>query len=143
MANVDIKEVKSAVFDDATTKSLIGNDYILDEYTSVGTPTAEEAKLLSEAAGRSGGAISVYYVKGLSHGNTGESFWPKDWANVSASVVISSTDTKETFSHELGHVLLDDGGHHADNNNLMFQPNFKFDLDATQRQTIYNSPFSK
>ena len=143
VANVDIKEVKSAVFDDATTKSLIGNDYILDEYTSVGTPTAEEAKLLSEAAGRSGGAISVYYVKGLSHGNTGESFWPKDWANVGASVVISSTDTKETFSHELGHVLLDDGGHHADNNNLMFQPNFKFDLDATQRQTIYNSPFSK
>ena len=143
VANVKFNVVKSLPFDDAKTKGLIGNDYILDEYTSVGTPTAEETKLLAEPDGRTAGAISMYYVKGLSHGSTGESFWPKDWPKTPASVVISSTDTKETFSHELGHVLLDDGGHHPNRDNLMFQPNFSFNLDETQRKTIYNSSFAK
>ncbi len=142
-ANVKLNVVKSLPFDDAKTKSLIGDDYVLDEFTSVGTPTAEEAKLTSEAAGRTDGAISMYYVKGMSRGSTGESFWPKDWPTVKPSVVITSKDSKETFSHELGHVLLNDGGHHPDRDNLMFTTNFKFNLDETQRKTIHNSPFAK
>jgi hypothetical protein len=143
VADVEIKEVKSFTFDDDNTKSLIGNDYILDEYASVGKPTPEEKKLTSEADGHSAGAISVYYVKSMSRGNTGESFWPKDWPTINPSVVVTSKDTKETFSHELGHVLLNDGGHHPNKDNLMFQPNFKFNLDATQRTKIYNSSLAK
>jgi hypothetical protein len=142
-ANIKFDVSTPPPFDDAKTKSLIGNDYILDEFTSVGSPTAEETALTADPAGRKAGAISMYYVKGMSHGSTGESFPASLFPTFPASVIISSTDTKETFSHELGHMLLNDGGHHPSRDNLMFQPNFQFNLDDTQKKTIYNSPFAK
>ena len=61
----------------------------------------------------------AYWVKGFSDGSRGEAFWPATQGG-NGSVIVANNKAQDSFAHELGHVLLDDGGHVAgDANNLM------------------------
>jgi len=92
---------------------------VLNEYTVSGTPTTEESELLAHQPGGTG-AIHVYYVPSLSNGSRGESFAASQFPAVTNhGVVISDAAAIDTFAHELGHVLLDDAGHHGNADNLM------------------------
>lgn len=94
---------------------------VLNEYTVSGTPTGEESELLAHQPGGTG-AVHVYYVPSLSSGSRGESFAASQFPLVTNhAVVISDAAAVDTFAHELGHVLLDDGGHHGNADNLMAQ----------------------
>lgn len=104
----------------------------LDEYTMVGTPTAEETTLLALCRVDPNDPMSppctvnVFFVRSMSGGSLGESFWDASWgAGLEGSVVVA-TDPMEassrTLAHELGHVLLDSGGHSPDAANLMRSP---------------------
>jgi hypothetical protein len=107
-ANVEIKQGTSLALDDPKSKAILGADLIVDEYTNPSTPTIEEKNLLKE--NQSAGAVSMYFVKGFDKGSLGESFWPAAAAGF-VGFIVGSTRSDNTFSHELGHVLLDDGGH--------------------------------
>ena len=63
--------------------------------------------------------LHAYYVPAMSARSRGESFWTSGFPTVPNAVVVSDSAAVDTFTHELGHVLLDDGGHHSDTNNLM------------------------
>jgi hypothetical protein len=91
---------------------------VLNEFTSVGSPTAEETQLLGHQPG--GAAIHAYYVPALSNSSRGESFPSSAFPTVSnQAVVVSNSAAVDTFTHELAHVLTDDGGHHGAADNLM------------------------
>lgn len=91
---------------------------VLNEFTTVGTPTAEETALLGHQPG--GSAIHAYYVPALSRRSRGESFPKSVFPTVSNNaVVMADSAAADTFAHELGHVLLDDEGHHGTADNLM------------------------
>lgn len=91
---------------------------VLNEFTAVGTPTAEETALLAHQPG--GSAIHAYYVPALSNGSRGESFPKSVFPTVSNNaVVMADSAAVDTFAHELGHVLLDDASHHGAADNLM------------------------
>lgn len=91
---------------------------VLNEYSSPGSPTAEETAMLAYQPGGAS-AVHAYFVPGLSAGSRGEAFWPAAFPKLPGAVVISDSAAADTFAHELGHVLMDDGGHHADPDNLM------------------------
>jgi hypothetical protein len=107
-ANVEIKQGASSTLDDPKSKVILGADLIVDEYTNPSSPTTEEKDLLKE--NQSAGAVSVYFVKGFDKGSLGEAFWAAAGSGF-IGVIVGSTRPENTFSHELGHVLLDDGGH--------------------------------
>jgi hypothetical protein len=89
---------------------------VLNEYPNPSNPTIEETTMLQHHPG--GSALHVYFVPSMSAGSRGESFWPSMTPSHPA-VVVSDSAAVDTFAHELGHVLLDDGGHHSDPDNLM------------------------
>lgn len=91
---------------------------VLNEFTSLGSPTSEETELLSYQPG--GAAIHAYYVPALSNGSRGESFPQSAFPAVANNaVVLSNSAAVDTFTHELGHVLLNDASHHVNADNLM------------------------
>ena len=91
---------------------------VLNEYTSVGSPTAEEIELLAYQPG--GGTLHVYYAPSLSSGSFAEAFWTSGFPTVSNGVVVSNAAPGIALAHEIGHVLLNDGSHFTGNNdNLM------------------------
>ena len=85
-------------------------------------PSPEESSMLAHRPG-SASAIHAYYVPSLIAPGLGsargKSFWPAAYPSLDPAVVISDSAASDTFAHELGHVLLDDGSHHADPDNLM------------------------
>lgn len=89
---------------------------VLNEYSNPSSPTTEEQALLAKKA-TSAGAVPAYYVPRMSAGSRGESFWPA--VSPTSAVVISDSAASDSLAHELGHVLLNDGGHHSDPDNLM------------------------
>jgi hypothetical protein len=133
-ANITISTGNVETLDKAKSEALIGTDLILDEYTSVGHPTAEETALT--AVNRTAGAITAYFVKAMSHGSHGESFWPSGFPSIGPSVAIKNDDSPfvagKPLAHELTHVLLDDGGHSGDDTNLMSYSHTGVALDTTQ-----------
>jgi hypothetical protein len=140
-ASVKVAGGKEQTLDEASSKAILGNDLILDEYSDPKSPTVEEKALLKE--NRAAGAITMYYVKGMSHGSLGEAFWPATGSPV--GFVYASTKSR-TFPHELGHVLLDSGDHPADADNFMAQTAVatgKELMTADQIKTIRASSFVK
>lgn len=90
---------------------------VLNEFSSPSSPTAEETTMLAHQPG--GSAIHVYHVPSMSAGSRGEAFIPSITPALPAAVVVSDSAASDTLAHELGHILLNDGGHHADADNLM------------------------
>jgi hypothetical protein len=95
----------------------------LDEYAAVGTPTAEETQLLAICRVVENCVVNVFFVRSLSNGSLGESFWDAGWGGMEEGSVVVATSPMEpnsrTLAHEIGHVLTDDGGHSADAGNVM------------------------
>jgi hypothetical protein len=110
-------------------------DDVLNEYSSPSSPTQEELHLLDHHPGGKG-TIHAYFVPAMSAGSRGESFWAAVTPNGVRAVIVSDTAASDTFAHELGHVLLNDGGHHNDPDNLMASGDIRNvgvdQLDATQ-----------
>jgi hypothetical protein len=144
-ASITISAGTTLTVDKPTTEGLIGTDLILDEYTSPGTPTAEEVALT--ATNRTAGRITAYFVQSMSHGSHGESFWPSGFPTISPSVAIKNGDSPfvsgKPLAHELVHVLTDDGGHSSTVTNLMSYSNTGVDLDASQVTKARSSPSVK
>jgi hypothetical protein len=115
-ANVKVASGKQVTLDEAQSKKILGEDLILNEYNDPASPTAEELELLKQ--NRTSGKITMYYVKALSQGSIGEAFWPG--VGQVPGFVYASSNTR-TWPHELGHVLLNDGGHPGDSKNFMAQ----------------------
>lgn len=107
----------------------------LNEYPDPSSPTQEEIDLLKHHPGGVG-TIHAYYVPAMSAGSRGESFWASVTPNGVRAVVVSDSAASDTFAHELGHVLLNNGGHHGDPDNLMASGDSRRvgvdKLDATQ-----------
>lgn len=78
--------------------------------------TAEENTMLSY---KPGGAdvIHVYYVPSFSGPKLAEAFWPSQHSD--QAVAVANTALPVVFPHELGHVLLNDGSHPSNVDNLM------------------------
>jgi hypothetical protein len=89
---------------------------VLNEFSDPKSPTAEETSLIAK---RPGGrdVLHAYYVPRMSAGSRGEAFTPTD--NGTSAIVISDSCATDSLAHEIGHVLLDDGSHDADPDNLM------------------------
>lgn len=144
-ANVKIKAGKVETLNATKSKALIGNDLILDEFSSAGSPTAEETKLTAE--NRSPGTITAYFVKSLSRGSHGEAFRPSVFPTIKPSVVLKNGDSPfvagKPLGHELGHVLLDKGDHPNDTKNLMSYSKTGVALDSTQKTKVRSSSLVK
>lgn len=90
---------------------------VLNEYSSPGNPTDEEVEMLAHQPG--GTALHLYYVPSLSAGSEAESFWTSGFPTVNNGVAVSNGARACAVAHEIGHVLLNDGGHHSNKDNLM------------------------
>jgi Zn-dependent peptidase ImmA (M78 family) len=141
-AATEIQKGKEVTLDETKSKAILGNDLIVDEYTDPASPTGEETNLLKE--NQSAGAITAYFVKGFDKGSIGESFWASSGSGL-IGFVVGSTRSDNTFSHELGHVLLDDGGHNVPDATYLMHATAPNPTKLTPQQItkIKNSPFAK
>jgi hypothetical protein len=78
--------------------------------------TAEEIEMTSHKPGGLD-VIHAYYVPGFSGPKVAQAFWPAQHGD--QVVVIGNTARTDSFAHEIGHVLLDNGDHETDPDNLM------------------------
>ncbi|MGH9372530.1 MAG: DUF4157 domain-containing protein, partial [Vicinamibacterales bacterium] len=140
-ANVEITQGASATLDETKSKAILGADLLVDEFTSAASPSTEEKNLLKE--NQSGGAITAYFVKGLDKGSLGENFRPGQ-GNGLLGVVVGTTRPENTFSHELGHVLLDDGTHNVPDATYLMHATAEDPTKLTPEQItkIRSSPFA-
>jgi hypothetical protein len=141
-ANVEVKSGGETVIDEANSKKVLGDDLILDEFTSAVSPTDEEKALLK--LNQTSGAVTAYYVKGLSHGSIGENFRPGHGTGLIG--VVSTGAHSRTLAHELGHLLLDEGSHPGDPDNFMAQTSTasgKELMTATQITKVRSSAYVK
>jgi hypothetical protein len=126
------------------TDAILGADNLLDEFTGPAL-TAEESALL--AYNRSPGRITAYWVPGLSMGSRGEAMIPSYHGVADSSVVVSSSGRAvDTFAHELGHVLLDEGAHSGDAANLMASGairDFTDNMTSAQRSKARGSRYAR
>jgi hypothetical protein len=135
----------------------------LDEFKSAGNPTTEEQQLLAICRIDADCVINVFFVRSLSCGSLGEAFRDGPFGpNEEGSVVIATGSPfctifpscfplfpgpphSLTLAHELGHVLLNDGGHCNDFGNVMNSPFPGDDFDTAscpnQSDTIRMSPY--
>jgi hypothetical protein len=90
---------------------------ILNAPSSTTRPlTREETTILSYKPGGPD-VLHVYYVPDFTGPKVAESFWPTEHGD--RATIVGDTARDDTFAHEIGHVLMDDGGHHANPDNLM------------------------
>jgi hypothetical protein len=140
-ANIAVTANTVTQLDAKTSKALIGDDLVVDEYSSPSSPTAEELALTQ--VNRSPGHITVYFVKALSAGSHGEAFWPSAGA-APPSVIVKNGDSPfvagKPIGHELGHVLTDDGSHPSGPGNLMDYTNKGVGLTDAQVTQARSSP---
>lgn len=121
-ANVEVKGKENPPLDETKTKATLGGDLILDEHKDVTKPTTEEQNLLK--VNPVSGGVAMYFVQALSDGNRAEAFPPLAGVGALAGVVGNKGD-ETSFSHELGHILLDAGQEvhsQPDDENLMYAP---------------------
>ena len=140
-ANVEVKKGTEMTVDETKSKAILGDDLILEEYKTVTSPTEEEKALfkLNQSASR----VTMYFVKGQSDGNTGEAFLPSSGVGF-VGYVVSNAGNTATFSHELGHVLLDSASHTVpDDTYLMYasKKEGKYKLTPEQITKIRASPY--
>ncbi|WP_298432642.1 hypothetical protein [Geobacter sp.] len=144
-ANVKISVGKVKTLTKTESEAAIGTDLVLDEYAAPGSPTAEEVALT--AINRTPNTLTAYFVKAMSAGSHGESFWPSGFPTVPASVAIKNGDSPfvagKPLAHELCHVLLDDGGHSSDTKNLMSYSHDGVGLTAGEVKKVRSSTFVK
>ncbi len=142
---VKIVHSSTAVYYKQLTEEKIGADHLLDEYDPGKKeggkikPTAEETALTKNMDNLS--LVHAYYVKGLAPapGSTGEAFWFAEFSAPPApGFVRTNSGNTITWSHEIGHVLLDSGDHVANERNLMFgaKSETKFKLTEAQCDKI-------
>lgn len=89
---------------------------VLNEFSDPKSPTTEETALIAKRPGGKG-VLHAYYVPRMSAGSRGEAFTPTD--NGTSAVILSDSCASDSLAHEIGHVLLDDGSHDSDPDNLM------------------------
>lgn len=77
--------------------------------------TREETEILAHKPG--GDVIHVYYVPNFTGPKLAEAFWPSQHGE--RAVIVGNGALPVVFPHELAHVLLDDGSHHANVDNVM------------------------
>jgi hypothetical protein len=63
------------------------------------------------------GVIYAYYVPSFSGPKLAEAFWPSQHGE--RAIAVSNGALPVVMPHELAHVLLDDGGHHSNPDNLL------------------------
>jgi hypothetical protein len=139
-ANVEVKKGTDVTLDETKSKAILGADLILHEFTDPTKPTAEEQALLK--INQTSGAVTMYYVKALSDGHTGEAFIPSN--GVGVGFVVANSGIEQTFAHELGHVLLDSGSHVVPDDTYLMHPSIgagKTKLTPDQIKTIRSSPY--
>lgn len=140
-ANIKLVKGKEENVDQPKSEAILGTDLILAEFSSSANPTTEEKALLK--LNQSAGAITLYYVKALDQGSLGENFRPGQ-GNGLLGVVVGNSGIDNTVSHELGHVLLDDGGHNPDSTFLMHATaTSPTKLSPTEITKMRSSPFAK
>ena len=138
-ARVKVEKGKVERIGRKKSKEILGDDLVLEEFTSASSPTDEEKELLKH--NRTTGRITMYYVGEMSDGSLGEAFDPSSGQPVS---FVYASDNSRTWPHELGHVLLDEGGHPADDDNFMAQTataTGKEEMTEDQIKTIRSSAF--
>ncbi len=88
---------------------------------STATATTEVQDMTAHRPG--GNVLHAYYVPSISIGSRGSSFYASRYGGTFPStanaIQVANSAANDTMVHELVHVLLDDGGHHADPDNLM------------------------
>jgi hypothetical protein len=127
-ANIEIKKGTEVTIDETKTKTILGADLSLDEYTDPAKPTTEEKAMFKE--NQSKDAITVYFVKKHTFSN-GEAFWPSGGSGLIGCSVVNAT-VDNSFAHELGHVLLDDGTHSVPDKTYLM---YKYDDTARKKLT--------
>ncbi len=141
-ANVEVKKGHEETLDETKSKAILGEDLSLDAFPSPDKPTDEEKALFK--VNQSSGALTMYFVKEFNPtGRTGEAFWPALGHGFNGFVV-GNPGIDQTFSHELGHVLLDDGGHNVPDDTYLMHPVVgasKTKLTPEQITKIRSSPF--
>jgi len=144
-ANVKIVAGKVESLDKTKSEALIDTDLILDEFTTPGSPTAEETALT--VVNRTADTITGYFVKSLSRGSHGENFRPGVFPTIPVSVVIKNDDSPfvagKPLAHELGHILLEKGTHPSDVTNLMSYSNTGVGLTPDEKTKVRGSSFVK
>lgn len=91
---------------------------VLNEFSDAKNPTAEEIEMVGYQPGGSS-VIHAYYVPGLSAKSRGENIRKGNSPTLPESLIVSDSAATDTLAHELGHILLGDGTHHGDPDNLM------------------------
>lgn len=141
-AGVSVARGAEETLSAADSTAVLGADNTLDEFSGP-LLTAEETMLLTH--NRTPGRITAYWVPSLSAGSRGEAMIPSYHGVADSTIVISSSArAADSFAHELGHCLLDNGSHDADPNNLMASGsirNFTDRLTDAQIRTIQSSRY--
>ncbi|WP_298269394.1 hypothetical protein [Geobacter sp.] len=144
-ANVKISVGKVKTLTKAESEAAIGTDLVLDEFSTPGSPTAEEVALT--AINRTPDTITAYFVKAMSAGSHGEAFRPSAFPTVPPSVAIKNGDSPfvagKPLAHELCHILLDKGTHPSDTKNLMSYSNDGVGLTPDEVKKVRSSSFVK
>lgn len=78
--------------------------------------TAEETEMTSHKPGGRD-VIHAYFIPDFSGPKVAEAFWPTQHGQ--SAVIVADTARTDSFAHELGHVLRDNGDHETDPDNLM------------------------
>jgi hypothetical protein len=142
---IKIEKRGTATWFDQLTEERIGTDRILDVWTRVGKPTAEELAM-TQGQGNNG-ILYAYYVKGMSQPPRGEACADSAWPTPpSPAVMVANNKAIDTFAHETGHVLLNSGAHSSDADNLMASGgirNFKDLLTEAQCDKMRGSPLAR
>jgi hypothetical protein len=117
---------------------------VLNEFSKPTEPTEEEKTMLAYQPGGAS-VIHAYYVPRMSDGSRGEAFIKSKTPDLPEALVISDAEAVEdTMAHELGHILLSDGGHSSDPDNVMANGDIRNvgvdKLDATQCKTGSTAP---
>lgn len=88
---------------------------------STATATREVQEMTAHRPGVN--VLHAYYVPSISIGSRGSAFYASRYGGLfpgtTNALQIANSAAVDTFAHELVHVLMDDGGHHGDADNLM------------------------